>query len=130
MTLILSLVLVGIVGGLGVIRLAPSDPARWHQMPESITDRDLDGGAMRVVAGDLATLDAIIRATPRTGVLAGDVGQGMITYVTRSRIFGFPDYTTVRQDGARLEIYGRLRFGRSDLGVNAARIEGWLQRLG
>jgi len=51
----------------------------------------------------------------------------MITYVTRSRVFGFPDYTTVRQAGPQLEIYGRLRFGRSDLGVNAARIDGWLQ---
>ncbi|MBU2572387.1 MAG: DUF1499 domain-containing protein [Gammaproteobacteria bacterium] len=130
MKLILGLVLVGSVAVMAFVRLAPSDPARWHQMLDSVTNRDMDGGAMRVVPGDLAALDAIIRATPRTEVLAGDVAQGMITYVTRSRVFGFPDYTTVRQDGARLEIYGRLRFGKSDLGVNAARIDGWLQRLG
>jgi uncharacterized protein (DUF1499 family) len=112
------------------VRLAPSDPGRWHVMPESLAPGDLAGGAVRVVPGDMAALDAIIRATPRTRVLAGDVAQGMITYVTRSRLFGFPDYTTVRQDGETLEIYGRLRFGKSDLGVNAARIDGWLQRLG
>lgn len=111
------------------IRLAPSDPARWHQMPGTITNRDLEGGAMRRVAGDLAALDAIARATPRTRVLAGSVSAGMITYVTRSRLMGFPDYTTVRQSGDTLEIFARLRFGRSDLGVNAARVDGWLGRL-
>ncbi|MBQ0749371.1 MAG: DUF1499 domain-containing protein [Roseovarius sp.] len=130
MRLWLGLVLVAIVAGMAYVRLAPSDPARWHAMPESLAPGDLAGGAVRVVPGDLAALDAIIRATPRTQILAGDVAQGMITYVTRSRVFGFPDYTTVRQTGERLEIYGRLRFGKSDLGVNAARIDGWLQRLG
>ena len=53
----------------------------------------------------------------------------MITYVTRSALFRFPDYTTVRHRDAQIEIYGRLRFGRSDLGVNAARIDRWLERF-
>ncbi len=121
--------LIAVIGILAVIRLAPSEPIRWHQMPGSITNRDFASGAMRRVEGDLAAMDAIIRETPRTRVLAGSVEQGMVTYVTRSRVFGFPDYTTVRQDGDMLEIYGRLRFGRSDLGVNAARIDGWLGSL-
>ena len=77
----------------------------------------------------LARLDAIIRATPRTKVLAGAVAEGMITYVSRTRWMGFPDYTTVQRDGDVLKIYGRLRFGRSDLGVNKARVEGWLAAL-
>ena len=130
MKLVFGLVLLALVVGAAYVRLAPTDPKHWHGMPQSVSPGDLDGGAVRVVSGDLAALDAIIRATPRTQVLAGDVAQGMITYVTRSRVFGFPDYTTVRQSGAQLEIYGRLRFGKSDLGVNAARIDGWLQRLG
>ena len=112
------------------VRLAPTDPERWHTMPAAVTNRDTYGGAMRVVgAGQdgLARLDRIIQATPRTYVLAGSVEAGMITYVTRSRVFGFPDYTTVRQAGPQLELFGRLRFGRSDLGVNAARLDGWLQ---
>ena len=121
--------LVAVIAVMAFIRLAPSDPLRWHQMPGAVTDRDLEGGAMRRVEGDLAALDAIIRDTPRTRVLAGSVDRGMVTYVTRSLVMGFPDYTTVRQDGEALEIYGRLRFGRSDLGVNAARIDGWLERL-
>ncbi|SEK45696.1 Protein of unknown function [Roseovarius azorensis] len=121
--------LVLIAAGLAYIRLAPSDVARWHDLPDGISDQTLESGAMRRVRGDLAALDAIIRDTPRTTVLAGSVEDGMVTYVTRSRVFGFPDYTTVRQAGERLEIYGRLRFGASDLGVNAARIDGWLRRL-
>ena len=32
-------------------------------------------------------------------VLAGSVEAGMITYVTRSRLMGFPDYTTIRAAG-------------------------------
>lgn len=122
--------LVLIAAVLAYIRLAPSDVARWHDLPDGISDQTLEIGAMRRVRGDLAAFDAIIRDTPRTTVLAGSVEEGMVTYLTRSRVFGFPDYTTVRQAGERLEIYGRLRFGASDLGVNAARIDAWLRRLG
>ncbi|MGM0742979.1 MAG: DUF1499 domain-containing protein [Pseudomonadota bacterium] len=114
------------------VRLAPSDPAHWHQMPDIVSDGDFSQGAARVVmAGEdgLSRLDRIIRDTARSEVLAGTVGEGMITYVSRSRIFGFPDYTTVRQRGARLELYARQRFGLSDLGVNAARLDRWLEAL-
>jgi len=117
---------------MGFIRLAPSDPSQWHVVPAVTQDRDLPGGAMRILAdseGALALIDAIARATPRTTVLAGSVDEGMITYITRSRIMGFPDYTTVRQEGDTLTVYARLRFGRSDLGVNRARIDGWLAEL-
>jgi len=126
-----SCVVLVLVVALGVyVRIAPSDPARWHQMPDGITNRDYDGGAMRVIgAGQngLERLHEIILRSPRTEVLAGSPDEGMITYVSRSRVFGFPDYTTVRQAGPQLELHGRLRFGKSDLGVNAARIDGWLQ---
>lgn len=116
----------------GYIRLAPSDPARWHVPVVAEGDRDLPGGVIRVVqAGSdgLARLDAIARAAPRTTVLAGTVDQGMVTYVTRSKVIGFPDYTTVQQDGDTLRIFGRLRFGRKDFGVNRTRVEGWLAAL-
>lgn len=113
------------------VRVAPSDAARWHQMPDQIGNADQTGSAMRVVENaDLASLDKIIRATPRTGVLAGSVAEGMVTYITRSALFGFPDYTTARQGEGHIEIFGRLRFGTSDLGVNAKRIDGWLAALG
>lgn len=128
----LWILLAAIVVALGFIRLAPSDPVTWHKPLTFEADRDLKGGVMRVVEtgpDGLERLDPIIRATPRTTVLAGSVADGLITYVTRSAVFGFPDYTTVQQDGGRLKIFGRLRFGRSDQGVNRARVERWLNAL-
>ncbi|MDT8328001.1 MAG: DUF1499 domain-containing protein [Roseovarius sp.] len=132
MKVIFGLIVLVVIAGAGYVRLAPTDAARWHQMPKAVTDQDLNNGAMRVIAADdttLERLDTIIRATPRTQALAGAPGEGLITYVTRSAVFGFPDYTTLRRAGDQVEIYGRLRFGKSDLGVNAARIDGWLMRL-
>ncbi|QIE44157.1 DUF1499 domain-containing protein [Pseudohalocynthiibacter aestuariivivens] len=125
----LGLFTVALLGVWAWVRLAPSDATRWHVMPSQVADTDMPSGAMRVVAADLAQLDTVIRATPRTVVLAGSVESGMITYVTRSKVVGFPDYTTVRRNGEKIEIYGRLRFGKSDLGVNATRVDGWLEAL-
>ncbi len=128
----LWLLLALIVVGGAYVRWAPSDPARWHVPPVGEADRDMKTGVIRVVdtgPEGLSQLDAIVRETPRTVVLAGSVQDGMITYVTRTKVFGFPDYTTVQQDGDILRIYGRLRFGRADFGVNRARVEGWLEVL-
>ena len=124
------LIAVGLAMG-AYIRLAPSDPVRWHVAPED-TERDLKGGVVRVVEtgpDGLARLDKIARATPRTSVLAGSLEEGMITYITRTKVFGFPDYTTVQQDGDTLRIYARLRFGRKDFGVNRDRVTQWLALL-
>ncbi len=131
MKLILLLFCVaGVAGAMAYVRFAPGDVARWHQMPGAVTNRDFSAGAMRVVGADgLERLNEIILATPRTKALAGSVAEGMITYVTRSRVFWFPDYTTIRLVGPQIEIYGRLRFGLSDFGVNAARIDRWLGAL-
>jgi hypothetical protein len=127
------IVLLTIFIGIGLyVRLAPSDPGRWHAMPEEMDNLDMEGGVKRVVdagEGDLARLHDIAIATTRTRVLAGSVEEGMITYVTRSRLFGFPDYTTIHLSENRIEIHARLRFGRSDLGVNAARVDAWLAAL-
>lgn len=128
-----ALVLVLCLAGAAVwVRFAPSDPTRWHRMAEDMQPRDLGNGAVRVVdveEGALAHLDAIIRDTPRTRVLAGAVTEGMVTYVTRTAVIGFPDYTTFRLRDGQIEIFGRARYGLSDLGVNAARIDGWLDAL-
>ncbi len=125
--------IVGLVVALGAyIRLAPPDPAQWHVPPVGEVDRDEEGGVFRVVEtgpDSLARLDAIARATPRTSVLAGSVDEGMVTYVTRTKVIGFPDYTTVQQDGDILRVYGRLRFGRRDFGVNRNRVDDWLSGL-
>lgn len=132
MTTILIVLAVAVAGVLIWVRVAPSDPGRWHRIGDFSADANLPGGVRRLVqAGPdgLARLDAVARATPRTERLAGSVEEGMITYITRSRVIGFPDYTTVSQEGETLRAHGRLRFGRSDFGVNRARVEGWLEAL-
>jgi len=150
---LLLLVLI-VLWGMAYVRLAPSDPARWHTL---LPSGDLSGGWVMlppgvdgVGEGDdgaragltlfsetpeevLGRLDAIALASPRTRRLAGSPGEGMITWITRSALFGFPDYTTAaaRAEGpvTVLVLHARQRFGRKDFGVNAARLRDWLAQL-
>lgn len=126
---------------LGYIRLAPSNPARWHialspRPPflgtPSAQVTALTGGAyadVQASPGILQILDDIALATPRTRRLAGSVGEGHITWITRSALFGFPDYTTAQLHADQITLYARLRFGSADMGVNAARLTTWLAQL-
>ncbi|WP_158968045.1 DUF1499 domain-containing protein [Chachezhania sediminis] len=130
--MILFVVIVLVVVALGYIRLAPSDVSLWDEPLDISQDEDLPGGVKRVVEtgpDGLAKLDAVAMATARTTRLAGSVAAGRITWITRTKVIGFPDYTTAQQDGDKLMIYGRLRFGKSDLGVNRARVDGWIDRI-
>ena len=77
----------------------------------------------------LRAVDRIAMAEQRTRRLAGSPAEGRITYVQRSRVFGFPDYITVEARGRDRAIWSRARFGRDDLGMNRARVERWLDRL-
>ena len=132
MTLVLALIAVASLAA--YIRLAPANPAVWHVPP---TATGLDGeiqtqtnGATLLLANTtLAQFDAIAMATPRTTRLAGSLDSGMITWQTRSALWGFPDYTTAQSTPEGLKIHARLRFGKSDLGVNAARLRDWQSKL-
>ena len=141
--LFIAFAIIAVLGLMAFIRLAPADQAQWHDIPALfIWDHSaqwdevvpMTGGAvLRLSASkgtpaDLMTrLDALALATPRTTRLAQS--EERITWETRSAFWGFPDYTTaeVRPDG--LYIYARLRFGSSDFGVNAARLNAWLPQL-
>ncbi|MCB4454422.1 DUF1499 domain-containing protein [Leisingera sp. McT4-56] len=126
------LLLAAIVTGLGFIRLAPSDPLDWNTQPELSEDKEFRGGVFRVVRtgpDGLERFHRIASHAPRTSVLAGGPADGMVTYITRTQVLGFPDYTTAAQDGDLLKVYARLRFGRSDLGANKERINGWLAEM-
>ncbi len=135
---------------LAYVRLAPSDPALWHVDPMSVPrppDQPAEGGwlirdgsanaAPRVFATDptalLAAFDAVATADPTTRLLAGSPDEGLVTYISRTKLMGFPDYTSVgaveKDGGAALMIWGRNRFGVQDLGVNKMRIEAWLSQL-
>ncbi|WP_446720148.1 DUF1499 domain-containing protein [Leisingera sp. ANG-Vp] len=124
--------LAAVVAGLGFIRLAPSDPLDWNTQPEFTEDKEFRGGVFRVVRtgpDGLERFHQIASTAPRTSVLAGGPADGMATYITRTQLLGFPDYTTAAQDGDLLKVYARLRFGRSDLGANKERINGWLAEM-
>ena len=114
------------------VRFAPSDPDRWHQITEFSEDKTFGNGAARVVLigkDGLKRLAAVAEADARTQVLAGSVGEGKMTFVSRSRTVGFPDYTTAVQEGETLRILARSRFGRKDFGVNGERIDRWIEAL-
>jgi uncharacterized protein (DUF1499 family) len=144
---ILALVALAVFG-LGYIRLAPDDVAQWHVDPQTVKRgpkpnqfvlRDGDGDAESPVfdmsADDLAQVfDDYALSRPRVTRLAGDPQQLWVTYIQRSKWFGFPDYISVRALPAEagrsaLVIYSRARYGGSDLGVNEARIAKWIDGL-
>lgn len=141
MRIVLILLALGLAGLALYIRLAPSDPARWHVDP--VAAPDPGQGGIRLVPPEapvfaaspqavIEAIDAVAMATPRVTRLAGSVGEGHVTYVARSRLWGFPDYVSVKvlpddaTGGATVAILSRLRFGGSDMGVNRARVEAWL----
>lgn len=147
---ILTLMLMA--GLMAYVRFAPTDAALWQVPPATVvpnsyptgaTDgpQPMPGGAYAALVFPkltgpevLARLDAIALATPRTRRLAGSPEAGLITWETRSAFWGFPDYTTAQaiasDSGSRLYLVARLRFGRDDFGVNAARLIAWEQALG
>ena len=129
------LLIVLALAGLAWVRLAPSDPARWHVNPLTARDPGTPNFA-RIAPGQIVTpedpaslarrIDAALLAMPRVSRLAGDPEGGFVTYVARSRLLGFPDYITVRSlaadRGATSAVLSRARFGSSEFGVNAARL--------
>ena len=124
--LIVALAAVGVLW----VRLAGDDPARWHQVSE-VRDMGHAAGENWHVYREAGTparlqeLDAAVRALPRTERLAGSVDAGKVTYVTRSKLMAFPDYTTLSlSDDGVIEVFARSRYGKSDLGVNRARVLG------
>lgn len=130
---LVSLVLVGEA----YVRFSPLEPARFHQAsgPEAVGDWPEKGRFTAVLAAPdpqvaLEAVAAVARQAPRTRVLAGEEGAGHISFVTRSVFWGFPDVTNIWVAGERLHIAGHLVYGRSDFGVNRARVEGWLRAAG
>ncbi|GGL74370.1 DUF1499 domain-containing protein [Wenxinia marina] len=128
---------VAVLAGLGGwVRLAPEDAARFHVAgpPRPVGDYPAEGGfeVRRPAPPDaLARLARVAEAEPRTHRAAGSPKEGMVTWISRSRLWGFPDYTTAWIDEAgNLAVHGRLRFGKGDMGVNRERVTRWLDAAG
>lgn len=135
-TALIVLVLL-VLSGLAFIRFAPADPSVWHVVPEDGADgltRMPNGATWRA---DLAVpaqtvfdaLMVVATATPRTKVLVAEPDQGRATFVTRSKLIGYPDYASVQvtatDEGARVAIFSRPRFGSNDWGVNGDKLAAW-----
>ena len=147
MTLTLAFAIIAALGLLAYIRLAPSDPAVWNVSPATQVEAgqgpcltaittQTNGARAACLSPDspetlLAKLDATAMATPRTTRLDGTPQSGRITWITRTALIGYPDYTTAEATqtpkGTRLDIHARQRFGASDFGVNTARLTAWLK---
>lgn len=130
-----------VLGFAAYVRLAPVAASAWHEIDIPKPGVGLHPGTGRfvgqfLVESDgpalLARLDEIALATPRTVKVAGSVAEGRITYETRSKLWRFPDYTSIAliDDPSSLVIYARLRFGLDDLGVNRARVMSWARKAG
>lgn len=138
-----------IVGFILWVRVAKDDPVVWHIDPTDVVKGGKPNQYLLLPTGDkskspvfaisatelASAFDNMALAQPRVIRLAGNVDNLWITYVQRSGWMRFPDYISVKfidnPDGtASLAIYSRSRFGRSDLGVNRARIKMWIKALG
>ena len=142
MNTVLLLLIAAVIGLLVYIRLAPTDPGRWHVDPLLAADPGQAGvlivpPSAPVYACEPATLlmafDRVVSQVPRTRQIARDNDAPWVTYEARTKWVGFPDYISVRavevEGGASLAILSRLRFGRSDLGVNAKRAQAIIAAL-
>ncbi|MEP3392863.1 MAG: DUF1499 domain-containing protein [Litoreibacter sp.] len=132
-----------------IVRLRPLAADTHHiNLRELVRADDFSAGvsghyetlSLAVNAGDIAkNIADVVEGTPRTTRLSGSLVEGgnplvsHATYVTRSALWGFPDVTTIEVEttnmGAYVRIYGRLIYGKSDMGVNKARIEDWIDQL-
>ena len=70
----------------------------------------------------------------RVRMIAADTERHHLVFVQRSAFFRFPDIITVEfipidEDHSTLALLSRSRYGRSDFGVNAARVKAWIARL-
>ncbi len=144
--LVIVVILLGLAGLIAYIRFAPSDPVAWNIDPMTAPAPNGNGWLLRPEGGNAASpvfatdaaailtaVDTVAMATPRTTRLVGTPQDGQITYVTRSKLMGYPDYTTISttpvDGGTALVIYARQRFGMADIGVNQARVEAWVAQL-
>ncbi len=121
------------------VRFAPISADDWHVDPSEVTppttrNYALIAGseAMSVDAPALAVAGRLQTIAEADGaqVIAGSFAEGFVTVVIRSRLFGFPDFVTVKlvPDGetTRVNIFSRARYGQFDLGVNTTRVQRWL----
>jgi len=132
-TLAILLVLIAVTQA--AIRLTPLPKHRLSAQPGPFEPGvHPSRGGLKVVRpldelpeGAFETLLAIAAATPRTERIGTETAPA--AFVTRSRLWGFPDIAVIWSDGTNLHVHSHLVFGQGDMGVNAARVGRWFERL-
>jgi uncharacterized protein (DUF1499 family) len=122
-------------------------PAREAERANSVDKRDpqlaqLQKAAYPDLAPVITSLPAtrafdealqVAKSMPGWTIVAVDVDAGRIEASQRSRWFGFTDDIVLRivgdEPGSRIDMRSTSRQGRSDYGVNAARIRAYLDAL-
>lgn len=125
-----------------IVRFFPVDTEPYHEDP---AEPDRRRSEVRLIGreaprfpGDaddvLETFREIALNDRGVRVVEGSVDEGMITFVARSRVFGFRDFITVKAVGeagglTKLSVFARPRVDGYDWGVNARRLDRWLGEL-
>ncbi|MDD9922964.1 MAG: DUF1499 domain-containing protein [Boseongicola sp.] len=125
------------------IRFAPTDRDLVHIDPVDADDPGPRG--VKIVGADaprfpgettdvLEAFAHVALEEPRVKLLDGDFSEAMMTFVARTKVFGFRDYITVKatQEGeeTKLSVISRSRYNfGSDWGVNRDRLDRWLGEL-
>lgn len=100
-------------------------PAGFSPTPDIITPRYAVPAAVLY-----ATIKRVAAVRPRTYLQVAYDDRMQADYVARSRVFNFPDLITVQvRPNATLILWSRSVYGRSDFGVNRARLTAWLKAL-
>ncbi|MDG2095940.1 MAG: DUF1499 domain-containing protein [Paracoccaceae bacterium] len=127
------------------IRFAKPNESNWHVDPELVSRNDLRNSFLinskssnffhyAVPVKELYIELYTILEEDKCQRVFGDIDDGLITFVCRSRLFGFPDYVSISlresETGvSTLSVFSRSRFGIYDFGKNKKRVTNWLQQL-
>lgn len=134
MTYILTLLALIVIGFAIYVRITPIPEDRFTGFPgpmsvgfhESLRGIKVVQPLSEVPNDVLSRINAVILSTERTELRGDDPAA----YVTKSALWRFPDVTLVWVQDGNLHIHAELVYGRSDLGVNSARVRGWLDIVG
>lgn len=141
------LLLCAILGAMIYIRFVPVDYARFAADPLLVDPSENSNYVLMRPGGNIAppefvmpadelvkAVDRTIMQTPGTRRVSVRGLADVRVYVTRSRIWKFPDVISVkvvdRGDSlSQLNIFSRSVYGGYDWGQNEARVIAWLEQL-
>lgn len=115
---------------------APSGPHTAIAAPAGTSPApDITTRRYPLPAARLFTAITAVAATePRTAPLTAYPARLEASFVSRSRVFGFPDVVLLQvipqgEAASALTLHSSSLYGYSDFGVNRRRLEHWLARL-